>query len=67
MVRVSADALETEFVCIPWPLERATTPDGGPITYRVAHRVPLWRPGEAPRLSQRVVEGVPPLSTGPVA
>ena len=65
-VRVTADALETEFVCIPWPLERATTPDGGPLTYRVTHRVPLWRAGEAPRLTQRVVEGAPPLSVGSV-
>ena len=66
VVRVTADALETEFVCMPWPLERAETPDGGPLTYRVTHRVPLWRAGEAPRLTQRVMEGVPPLSTGPV-
>lgn len=67
IVRVSAEALETEFVCIPWPLERAATPDGGPLTYRVQHRVPLWPAGETPRLTQRVLEGVPPLSTGPVA
>ena len=61
-VRVAAGSLETEFVCIPRPLERAERPDGGPLVYRVVHHVPLWRPGEAPRLVQRVVEGVPPLS-----
>jgi len=64
-VRVMADALEAEFVCIPRPLERAGRPDGGPLVYRVAHRVPLWRPGEAPLLAQRIVEGVPPLSVSP--
>ena len=64
VVRVTGEALETEFICMPWPLERAETPDGGPLRYRVQHRVPLWRAGEAPRLTQRVVEGTPPVSTG---
>ena len=61
-VRVSADALETEFVCIPRPFERAEGADGGPLLYRVRHNVPLWRPGEAPRLIQQVVEGTPPFA-----
>jgi alkaline phosphatase D len=61
-VRVSADALQTEFVCIPRPLERNEAPDGGPLLYRVRHTVPLWRPGEAPRMLQEVVEGTPPFS-----
>jgi len=61
-VRVSADALETEFVCIPRPLERSEAPDGGPLVYRVRHNVPLWRPGEAPQLVQQVVEGHPPFA-----
>jgi alkaline phosphatase D len=62
-VRVTAGDLETEFVCIPRPLERNTAPDGGPLLYRVAHKVNRWRPGEAPQLQQRVVEGEPPLAT----
>ena len=61
-VRVSSDALECEFVCIPRPLERAESPDGGPLRYRVVHRAPLWKKGERPRLEQRVVEGDPALS-----
>jgi alkaline phosphatase D len=61
-VRVTADALECEFVCIPPPIQRATTPDGGPLRYRVVHRVALWKPGETPRLEQRVIEGDPALS-----
>ena len=62
-VRASADDLETEFVCIPRPLERNTAPDGGPLAYRVTHNVNRWRPGEAPQLHQRIVEGEPPLAT----
>src|SRR5262245_55356177 len=61
--RVTPGNLETEFVCIERPLERSTTPDGGPLVYRVAHKVNRWRAGEAPTLQQRVIEGEPPLAT----
>jgi alkaline phosphatase D len=62
LVRASAQAIETEFVCIPRPLERSATPDGGPLAYRVTHRAPLWKAGERPKLEQRVLEGDPKLS-----
>ena len=62
-VRVSATDLETEFVCIPRPLARSDRPDGGPLAYRVAHRVKLWKAGERPQLVQEVVEGTPLLAT----
>ncbi len=61
-VRLAADAAECEFVCIPRPLERSAGADGGPLRYRVAHRVPLWRPGERPWLERRVLEGDPGLA-----
>ncbi len=61
-VRASAEELVTEFVCIPRPLERSATDDGGPIVYRVRHRVPLWRAGERPQMVQEVVEGDPGLA-----
>jgi alkaline phosphatase D len=61
-LRVAAEAIECEFVCIPRPLERSETPDGGPLRYRVAHRTPLWRKGERPALERRVLEGDPGLS-----
>jgi len=61
-VRASADAFETEFVCIPRPVERIDRPDGGPLLYRVVHRAQLWRKGERPRLEQKVLEGNPQLS-----
>ena len=44
-LRLTADAVECEFVCIPRPLERSEGADGGPLCYRVVHRVPMWRPG----------------------
>ena len=61
-VRASPRELETEFVCIPRPLERAGTEDGGPLRYRVVHRVALWAPGERPRMRPEVVEGDAGLS-----
>jgi alkaline phosphatase D len=62
VVRLAAEAVDCEFVCIPRPLERAPGEDGGPIRYRVVHRAPLWRAGERPRLERRVVEGDPGLA-----
>lgn len=61
-LHLTAEAVECEFVCIPRPLERSPGTDGGPLRYRVVHRVPMWRPGERPRLEQRVLEGDPGLS-----
>ena len=61
-LRVSGDAAECEFVCIPRPVERSAGSDGGPLRYRVSHRVAVWRKGERPRLEQRVLEGDPGLS-----
>jgi alkaline phosphatase D len=61
-VRVDAATMVTEFVCIPRPIERSATPDGGPLRYRVRHEVPLWRAGERPRMRQTVVEGDPGLA-----
>ena len=56
-VRAAPEELETEFVCIPRPLERSETEDGGPLAYRAVHRVRLWRAGERPELRQEIVEG----------
>jgi len=61
-VRVTHDTLESEFVCIERPIARSTAPDGGPLRYRVLHRAELWKPGEHPKLEQRVLEGAPDLS-----
>jgi alkaline phosphatase D len=62
VVSADAHAIETEFVCIVRPITRASTPDGGPLRYRVSHSAPLWKPGQAPKLQQRILEGDPKLS-----
>jgi alkaline phosphatase D len=61
VVTAGREAIETEFVCIPRPITRAETPDGGPIRYRVVHRAERWHGGK-PVLEQRVLEGDPKLS-----
>ena len=57
VVTASARAIATEFVCIPRPIERAASPDGGPIRYRVRHTAQMWLPGEPPHLALEVIEG----------
>jgi len=61
-VRASADELEVEFVCIPPPVERSGREDGGPLRYRMIHRVARWKPGDRPQMRPEVVEGDPGLS-----
>jgi alkaline phosphatase D len=56
-VRLSADEMRTEFVCIPRPITRSESPDGGPIRYRVSHTAALWKSGERPQLKTSVLEG----------
>ncbi|MEP6472229.1 MAG: phosphodiesterase, partial [Gemmatimonadota bacterium] len=62
VVTASAEALETEFVAIPRPIERSAGADGGPLAYRVRHRAALWKAGEMPKLVQEIVEGDPRFS-----
>ncbi len=61
-VRVDAQAMVTEFVCIPRPIARSATADGGPLRYRVRHEVPLWKAGERIEMRQSIVEGDAGLS-----
>ncbi|MGN6817485.1 MAG: alkaline phosphatase D family protein [Sphingomonas sp.] len=62
VVSAGPDAIDTEFVCIVRPIARATTPDGGPLRYRVSHRAERWAAGQRPKLVQRVIDGDPKLS-----
>jgi alkaline phosphatase D len=62
VVRVTSDSFETEFVCIPRPLERRERADGGPLLYRTRHRANLWAKGEKPRLELQILEGDPRFS-----
>jgi hypothetical protein len=52
-VRLSADEMRTEFVCIPRPITRSEKPDGGPLRYRVLHTAALWKSGGRPQLKHR--------------
>ncbi|MEO7794577.1 MAG: alkaline phosphatase D family protein [Thermoanaerobaculia bacterium] len=61
-VRLSADEMRTEFVCIPRPIARSERPDGGPLRYRVLHTAALWKSGERPQLKVSVLEGDAGLS-----
>ena len=56
-VRLTGQEMRTEFVCIPRPITRSESPDGGPLRYRVTHTARLWKAGERPKLVQRVIEG----------
>jgi alkaline phosphatase D len=62
VVRVTSNTFETEFFCIPRPIERSDQPDGGPLLYRVKHRASLWRKGESPRLESQILAGDPRFS-----
>jgi alkaline phosphatase D len=62
VVRVSSDRFETEFVCIPRPIERSERADGGPLLYRTRHRAALWKKGERPKLELEILEGDPRFS-----
>jgi alkaline phosphatase D len=64
VVRASSDAFDTEFVCIPRPLERSDTPDGGPLRYRARTYTALWKPGKAPEMKAEVTEGDARFSMG---
>ena len=61
VVTAAPAALNVEFVCIPRAVERAAQADGGPVSYRVAFRVPRWSKGEAPQMTRSVAEGKLPL------
>ncbi len=62
VVIATPEAIETQFVCIPRPIEPATAADGGPLRYRVSHRAKRWSADERPHLEQLILEGDPQLS-----
>ena len=61
-VRLSANAMRTEFVWIPRPITRSERSDGGPLRYRILHTAALWKSGERPQLRTSVLEGDPGLA-----
>jgi alkaline phosphatase D len=61
VLRAENDELAVEFVCIVRPVERSESADGGPLAYRVVHRVKRWMHDAAPRIERTKVEGTLPL------
>ena len=62
VVHAASDFFETEFVCIPRPIERSDRADGGALSYRVKSRTEIWKRGEIPKLRMQIVEGDPKFS-----
>jgi alkaline phosphatase D len=62
VVHATRSFIETEFVCIPRPIERSDRPDGGALSYRVKFRTDRWKNGEAPKLQMQILEGDPKFS-----
>ncbi len=62
VVHATSNFIETEFVCIPRPIERSDRADGGPLSYRVRSRTDLWKNGEVPKLQMQILEGDPKFS-----
>jgi alkaline phosphatase D len=62
VVHATSSFIETEFVCIPRPIERSNRPDGGVLRYRVRSRTELWKTGEIPKLQMQILEGDPKFS-----
>jgi len=62
VVHATSGFIETEFVCIPRPIERSDRPDGGSLSYRVKFRTDLWKNGETPKLQMQILEGDPRFS-----
>ncbi len=63
VVSAGADEMRVEFVCIPRPVERSATADGGDLRYRVVHRVKQWQAGERPVMRCEIRDGDANLST----
>jgi len=62
VVHATSEFFETEFVCIPRPVERSDRADGGALSYRVRTRTSLWKSGEAPKLQMQILAGDPKFS-----
>jgi alkaline phosphatase D len=62
VVYATSAFLETEFVCIPRPVERSDRPDGCALSFRVKSRTDLWEDGEAPKLQILIPESDPNFS-----
>src|SRR6202034_3928967 len=62
VVHAASEFIETEFVCIPRPLEASERADGGALRYRVKFRTERWKNTETPKLQMQILEGDPKFS-----
>ena len=62
IVRVRPDLLETEFVCVPRPIENNASSDGGALAYRLTQEVKAWGPGGVPSVQRLSVDGKLPVA-----
>lgn len=62
IVSANSTDFESEFVCIPRPLERSSDADGGAVLYRARFRSRLWGAGHAPKINAEITEGNPRFS-----
>jgi alkaline phosphatase D len=61
LIAAHESSLDAELVCIPRPIERALSADGGAVRYRVSYRSAIWMPGETPILRRTATQGDLPL------
>jgi alkaline phosphatase D len=61
VVSANSTHLDVEFVCIPRPLKRSESEDGGPVRYRITHRVERWNAKARPLIKRIKVDGTLPL------
>ncbi len=64
IVTANRTDFESEFVCIPRPLERSNNADGGAVLYRARFRSSLWAAGDAPKINAEITEGSARFSIG---
>lgn len=62
IVHATSTYLETEFICIPRPLERSLSPDGGQVLYRALFSTALWKRNEVPSMISTISEGTAKFS-----
>jgi alkaline phosphatase D len=64
IVRASKNDFVTEFICIPRPLERSASADGGPVLYRIRFSTALWKVDQVAHMKAEVLDGNPRFSLG---
>jgi alkaline phosphatase D len=67
VVHAASEFIETEFVCIPRPLEHSEHADGGALRYRVKFRTALWKNMKHQNSRCRFSKAIPSFRSDPLA